>query len=934
MNPGIHAQTPNLTAIDSRGLPVRQVAYWREDASEPEARITARHHDAAGRLVTQRDPRMFADASAPANLTTVYSLTDQALNTQSVDAGWRVSLFGEAHQALHGWDGRGSQRTVEYDEQLRPLALFEHARDGKPVCAERYGYGGSDPVFAARNQCGQLIRHDDPAGTQLFEQFGLTGAVVQQTRHFLRALDGPDWPALESERDTLLETGAGAISRSLFNALGEVIEQTDAKGNRQFFSQTCDGQLHEVRLQLDKQAQPKPLVSAIQYNAQGQTEQETAGNGVITALHYASEDGRLTRLQARRNDELLQDLHYAYDPVGNVISIEDAALPIRYFANQRIEPINCYGYDSLYQLVKATGWEAGGANQGPSFSTFNDPAAVTQYTQTYRYDRGGNLLELTHEGAQKHGHRLLAAAQSNRCLPVLNDVEPDEEDFRKGFDANGNLLALQPGQSLHWDLRNQLREVRPVERDGATDDSECYVYGADGMRLRKVQQTQTNARTLIAEVRYLPNLQIRTHSGTGEMLQVISVRAGRSSVQLLHWESEPPKGIDNDQPRYSLNDHLGSSMLELDSAGQVISHERYHSFGTTAWFAGRGDVEGSYKIQRYSGKERDVTGLYYYGFRYYVAWLQRWLNPDPAGTVDGLNLYKFARNNPSSGYDFKGLIYQGANDGFEEEALKEHGYQIKFRGNTEAINAGEKDFSKTNDAAWKLSKKLLKSTINHLRSGDTTGLDSYLKGRSATKLESGLTVAQSMLEGYKAILQEIPRYEKGGDLRDQVVYLESKKADLKERAFVFAEDPLRRIFLTNAFRSSNVIGRARTLIHELSHLVANTHDFFRYSMTHVFKDVSVDKNAARLEELPARIKIIHDRLRANHNTPGHPERMQSRNADTLALFALLRMEEMDVGKSIKLSVDPHIEGARRPPSGNRFINFLVSLMPGKLKSLT
>ena len=328
LNTGIHAQTPNLSVIDNRGLPVRQIAYWREDDGTPEARITAHHHDAAGRLVAQRDPRLFADACAPANLATVYSLSGQVLSTLSVDAGWRVSLCGETRQTLLGWDGRGSQSRIEYDELIRQLAVSEYVRDGEPLCAERYGYGGSDPTSATRNQCGQLIRHDDPAGTQLFEQFGLTGGVRQQSRHFLSKLENPDWPEPLSERDLLLEDGAGAISCSLFNALGEVIEQTDAKGNRQFFSQTCDGQLHEVRLQLDKQAQPKPLVSAIQYNAQGQTEQETAGNGVITALHYASEDGRLTRLQARRNDELLQDLHYAYDPVGNVISIDDAALPI------------------------------------------------------------------------------------------------------------------------------------------------------------------------------------------------------------------------------------------------------------------------------------------------------------------------------------------------------------------------------------------------------------------------------------------------------------------------------------------------------------------------------------------------------------------------------------------------------------------------------
>uniref|UniRef100_UPI0013DAE647 RHS repeat-associated core domain-containing protein n=1 Tax=Stenotrophomonas maltophilia TaxID=40324 RepID=UPI0013DAE647 len=53
-----------------------------------------------------------------------------------------------------------------------------------------------------------------------------------------------------------------------------------------------------------------------------------------------------------------------------------------------------------------------------------------------------------------------------------------------------------------------------------------------------------------------------------------------------------------------------------------------------------------YKTHRYSGKERDATGLYYYGYRYYQPWAGRWLSSDPAGTVDGLNLFRMVRNNP------------------------------------------------------------------------------------------------------------------------------------------------------------------------------------------------------------------------------------------------------------------------------------------------
>ncbi|MCD2476611.1 RHS repeat-associated core domain-containing protein, partial [Staphylococcus aureus] len=46
-----------------------------------------------------------------------------------------------------------------------------------------------------------------------------------------------------------------------------------------------------------------------------------------------------------------------------------------------------------------------------------------------------------------------------------------------------------------------------------------------------------------------------------------------------------------------------------------------------------------------------VTGLYYYGFRYYIPWMARWVNPDPAGYSDGLNVYEMTRNNPATYFD-------------------------------------------------------------------------------------------------------------------------------------------------------------------------------------------------------------------------------------------------------------------------------------------
>ena len=657
---GMDHRTPRLVVFDSRSLAVRSVDYYRSIERGPaQRRVNRSLFDAAGRGIKQWDPRLWAlqqdDASAPASLSTIYSLSDAALHTVSVDAGIQIGLPGLAKEGLRGWDGRGTQSEVAYDDSLRPVAVFEQGAGQPRRCVERMKYGYPGQGDRDHNQHGQLIRHDDPAGTVLSESFSLTGQSLAQQRRFTLDAANPDWPELEADREPLLEPGDGFLSTWRLGPQSDALEQIDARGNRQQQTLTLDGRIFGSQLLLRGQSQWQPLVSDIRYNAEGQVEEETAGNGVRTRLTYSPQDGRLMSRSARHGDQVLQDLVYAYDLMGNVLSIEDKALPVRYFANQRIEPISRFIYDTLYQLTQATGWEAGALNQGPESVDRSDPAAVSNYRQTYRYDESGNLLELTHVGAQNHGHQMKVARYSNRCLPYRNGVPPTEEEIDAAFDARGNWLELEPGRSLAWDLRNQLGSVTPIARASGLDDSERYVYAGDGQRVRKLRTLQTSSRTLAAEVRYLPGLELRADSSNGESLQVVTVQGGLDSVRILHWESAPPSG-ENDHYRYSCSDHLGSISLELDHDARIISREHFYPFGETAYLAGDNEVEVSYKTLRYSGKERDATGLYYYGFRYYAPWLQRWVNPDPAGTVDGLNIYRMVRNNPMSFIDDNGSI--------------------------------------------------------------------------------------------------------------------------------------------------------------------------------------------------------------------------------------------------------------------------------------
>jgi RHS repeat-associated protein len=100
---------------------------------------------------------------------------------------------------------------------------------------------------------------------------------------------------------------------------------------------------------------------------------------------------------------------------------------------------------------------------------------------------------------------------------------------------------------------------------------------------------------------------------------------------------------------------LGSASLETNETGQVISYEEYHPFGTSAYRVAKSGTDLSLKRYRFTGKERDdETGLYYFGVRYYAAWLGRWTSSDPGDFVDGLNLYVYVRNNPVNGVDALG----------------------------------------------------------------------------------------------------------------------------------------------------------------------------------------------------------------------------------------------------------------------------------------
>ncbi|EPE4188428.1 RHS repeat domain-containing protein [Yersinia enterocolitica] len=681
----LYRNTPEVSVIDNRGLTVRSLRYHRHPDSPTltDERITRHHFNARNQLAHTIDPRLFArqqhDSSISPNLAYVTSLTGEILRTDSIDAGTTVILKDIAGRPTVGISANAVIQTFQYESDTLPgrlLSLTEHSPGDTARITGRFIWAGNSLAEKALNLAGLCISHYDTAGLMQTNGLALTGVPLSVTRHLLKDADNQDtvadWQGLNvSAWNDLLDDKA-YTTQSTADSTGAVLTTTDAQGNQQRLAYDVAGLLSGSWLMMKGETE-HVIVRSVRYSAAGQKLQEIHGNGVVTLWHYEPETQRLLGIKTERpvghakGARLLQNLRYTYDPVGNVLQVTNDAEATRFWRNQKVVPENTYTYDSLYQLVEATGREM--ANIGQQSSGLPSPLiplpthdnVYTHYTRTYRYDRGDNLEQIRHHApttGNNYTTDITVSARTNRAVLRFLTEDPNKvDDF---FDAGGHQIQLLLGQTLLWTARGELRQVTPVTREGAVSDNERYRYASDAMRISKTCTRQSGNNTQTQHTQYLPGLELRTiqqGDGLKEDRHTVTVgEAGRAQVRVLHWNIGLPEGISNNQVRYSYDNLIGSSGLEVDGEGELISLEEYYPYGGTAVWTARSQVEANYKTIRYSGKERDATGLYYYGYRYYQPWAGRWLSADPAGTVDGLNLFRMVQNNPITGADEKGLF--------------------------------------------------------------------------------------------------------------------------------------------------------------------------------------------------------------------------------------------------------------------------------------
>jgi RHS repeat-associated protein len=120
---------------------------------------------------------------------------------------------------------------------------------------------------------------------------------------------------------------------------------------------------------------------------------------------------------------------------------------------------------------------------------------------------------------------------------------------------------------------------------------------------------------------------------------------------------------------YYYADALGSIRLMSNAGGAIVESYAYDVFGRPRVMTSAG-ADGNWLTEDvatynyssignpylFTGRRWDsVAGLYYYRFRDFSPDLGRFLQPDPLGYIDGMNLYAYVNNNPLNWIDPWGL---------------------------------------------------------------------------------------------------------------------------------------------------------------------------------------------------------------------------------------------------------------------------------------
>ncbi len=335
---------------------------------------------------------------------------------------------------------------------------------------------------------------------------------------------------------------------------------------------------------------------------------------------------------------------------------------------------------------------------------------------------------------------------------------------------------------------------------GANGDKQVYSYGrvktedANGNVLTRVEKGTTHTHVY----------------DEGDWQK--SVTVGGTTTRYYYAGGARVAMLDGATLKYLLGDHLGSTAITTNNTGARQTELRYFAYGKTRYAFGAQPTSFKYTGQR---QQVNANEMYFYGARWYDAYLNRWIQPDPTvprpGDPQSLNRYSYAANNPLRFVDPSGLAECAAGDqqcwtnewNWKNRWYNAHGYSWGGSHWSVVGNPTFADEGITDDVISEAGISLASAASPSPWSWDNKKKVAYGAASIGQSLSTGMAGLRALLGGHAQVtLGSVPFYCNGGC---------APPPPWADGHTVFL--PI------GPFNAQGLLGGAQWVVHELAHVM-------------------------------------------------------------------------------------------------------------------
>jgi RHS repeat-associated protein len=716
-----------------------------------EARSSAVNtYDALGRLVTTSTPltESTLGSTGSGNWITVTNGYDQAGNRTDV------------------WDGLNQRTRFQYDGLKRNTATIDALE-----ATTTLGYDAIN-LRSRTDALGQVTEYDYDARNRPKETDYLSTAPHDADRDHLYDKAGNLLSVTEDGKGGLAdvvytydrlnrqtsETSVGVTHTYTYDLAGNRLNT--AYGGGSTITSTYDALNRLSTMSEGGRA------TTYGYDLAGRVIRKTLPNGDVTAMRYDAL-GRTTHLNPYPQGSPLYRYRYWYDLYGNVRKIQEdypaGGLPARTITNV---------YDKSNRLLTET--VVSGANTVVS---------------TYTYDKANNR-----SARRRTLNGTLEADDGYAYLPTnalggYASEMPTHRVFLLAPDANGNRTVKNGiWGGGYWeytyDFENRLVKVT----DALPTPARVYEYTYD-YRTRRIVRDESRANGENTRAIFSGGTSVREIEADDTTVEYIRGSDWGGGVGGILYS------LRGETPSISHANSRGDIIVRTGPTGQITYQAAYEAFGKHGGTPNSAQSGQNPDRQRANSKDEDPTGLLNEGHRYRDLDTGTFITKDPAGFVDGPNLYTYVNQNPWSKFDPLGLQGDelvGQDDASLRGVASQHGNlnnrispaqqrivgRVGKRGFTPTLPSTQKNDRRLSQVSIRYEKHRedLESDPNFIKGGKAEqdidreahyrAAADQMKSEADSASPGGTTakeVADQQLADYRGMLGKLPAGSEGDD---------------------------------------------------------------------------------------------------------------------------------------------------------------------------